>query len=185
MQSNNCSGCQYRLLDLKLCQRELFFDQHCIFHSTELKKKVMHFEQCFSREFSRQQNEPEFNFEGFIFPEFASFKDFIFRKSVLFVNCKFYGNTADFSNTQFKGEKTSFIGCEFHCQKTLFVNTRFQSAQTYFMALKFLGGVVDFSGIKTNHDCYFNKLVFNQTQVKLDLFIKDFLLNAGCKGENQ
>lgn len=51
------------------CERPLYDDKHCIFHSEDIEIKDK-FEDAFWKEFDRQkEQEEEYNFTAFVFPK--------------------------------------------------------------------------------------------------------------------
>ena len=66
------------------CNRDAWAnDEHCIFHSKDIEGKKKVFKYRFWKEFERQKKkEKEYNFVGFIFPDFISFKKRSFRPSM-------------------------------------------------------------------------------------------------------
>ncbi len=62
--------CNYQFSDEKPCGRPLHDNEHCIFHSKDIKGKKENFKYAFWQEFERQKMRIEkYNFRGFVFPD--------------------------------------------------------------------------------------------------------------------
>ncbi|MFC2156154.1 pentapeptide repeat-containing protein, partial [Acidobacteriota bacterium] len=107
--------CKYTRVDYK-CDRILFDDEHCIFHSTDIEGKRDKFTVAFWKEFERQKrDEEEYYFKGFVFPGKISFEKVEFEKyAILFIESKFHGK-ADFGGARFFGY-ADFRGSQFFHQ---------------------------------------------------------------------
>lgn len=94
--------------DDKPCGRYLYDDEHCIFHSKNIKKKKDKFINAFWKEVERQKEHEEiYDFTGFVFPEDISFEGNEFEKDVSFFMAQFSGK-AYFIETKFSGEVNFF-----------------------------------------------------------------------------
>jgi uncharacterized protein YjbI with pentapeptide repeats len=86
------------------CNRPLFDDKHCIFHSKDIEEKKTDFEDAFWKEFEGQKElEEKYDFTGFVFPDDISFEEKIFEKDVSFWKAQFSGE-ANFGEAQFSGK---------------------------------------------------------------------------------
>jgi hypothetical protein len=97
--------CCYRYFT-ETCNRPLYDDEHCIFHSIYIEEKKTEFNDAFWKEIERLK-EKEVYFEGDDLEGFVFSWDISFNKSVNFRNAQFSGN-ADFRKAQF------FITTEFN-----------------------------------------------------------------------
>jgi hypothetical protein len=101
------------------CNRPLYDDNFCIFHSNDIEKKA-EFNKLFSEELERQKKyEKSYNFSGFVFPDSMYFSGFVFDKKT------------DFSTAKFKGEETLFNGAKF-LRDTSFFDVTFQGRASFF-----------------------------------------------------
>ncbi len=93
--------CEFRYLGYK-CDRPLYDDEHCIFHSEDIEGKREKFDEEFKKEFERQKTQEEkYDFNGFVFPNNISFEEIEFEKNVYFLEAQFSG-VANFSKAKFK-----------------------------------------------------------------------------------
>ena len=154
---NQPKKCKEERHDESPCNRPVYDEKHCIFHSEEIEKKRKDFDRAFSKEFDRQKKEDEYyDFKGFIFPDSISFAAIKFDKDVHFDGAQFTGNETCFEMTQFEGNETSFSGAEFKGNKTSFImakfagkiisfeNTQFKGNETFFSEGIFKGEVTSF-----------------------------------------
>ncbi|MBN1883844.1 MAG: hypothetical protein JW885_16900 [Deltaproteobacteria bacterium] len=133
-------------------------DEYCVFHS-RLPDKEEDFINALCDRFieENEENEKKFDFRGFVFPEFFSFKallvqlsiqqeKFIEREEFIFEDANFYGAEffcdADFQGFQFNGngDGTCFIEAKFH-KYADFTKAKFTGSgqATFFFACFFSG----------------------------------------------
>jgi hypothetical protein len=157
-----------KICKIKDCDRDLFDEEHCIFHSKDIEGKKAQFEEEFWKEFERQkENEVKYDFYGFVFPKGISFEKKEFEKNAIFMGAQFSGK-ADFGNAQFCG-KADFIGAQF-AEITSFLEAEF-SGETSFLGTEFsenvtftraqFYGTVDFFQAKFAENVYFCEAQFS------------------------
>ncbi len=144
--------CGFEMANGKPCNRELYDDEHCIFHSKDIEGKKDGFNDLFWKEFERQEKKEEnFDFSGFVFPGDISFKGKKLIKDVYFYGAQFIGE-AGFFEVQFSGD-AGF-------QKAHF------SRRAYFHAAQFSEKVnfykVQFSGVAAFHCTQFSRAALFQ-----------------------
>jgi hypothetical protein len=104
--------CKYPMHDGKPCGRDLYDDEHCIFHSEDIEGKRVEFNEKFWEEFERQKEKEEtYDFTRFVFPDDISFVKKTFEKDVYFNSAKFFGE-AHFVAVKFYGE-ANFLAAQF------------------------------------------------------------------------
>ncbi len=144
---NEPKKCQARRYDNSLCGRLLYDKKHCIYHSEDVKRKKKEFEDAFLKEFERQRKEDKkYDFSGFIFPGYISFKNIKFDKPTYFDRVIFSGKETSFWGAQFSGEDTSFFGTKFSGEETNFSEAQFSGEDTSFNEAKFSGKHTFFDG---------------------------------------
>jgi uncharacterized protein YjbI with pentapeptide repeats len=141
--------------DGKPCGRDLYDDEHCIFHSKDIDGKKDKFNDDFKKEFkSQKEREGPFDFSGFVFPGDIPFAGKVFEKVAYFRGSQFSGmadfigakfsGTADFKLAKFSG-KADFREAQFFGVAD-FIGAKF-SGTAYFRGAQF-SGMADFRGAK-------------------------------------
>lgn len=136
----------------------LMNDEFCIFHSKDIEGKKADFDEKFLKEFERQkENEKEYNFSGFVFPNIRNFERTEFIKKAIFKNAEFFGG-AKFQDTKFS-ENVDFENAKF-----------FGEGEIDFRKSKFFGtvqldnskfwGNVNFHGSKFDEEVAFRHMRF-------------------------
>ena len=171
-------------------------DGLCILHDPNPNKDV---NAVIARVNARLADEREnkLRFDGSVFPEGVSFREFIFRKATSFFEAEFHGKNTSFFGAKFLGETTDFGMCkfldsiefgfcqfrsrfvnfyqaEFHGEKPSFGCARFDCGGTNFGLVKFHQNAdfisAEFYGLRTEfRDCEFHgQAFFTQTQFLCD-----------------
>jgi hypothetical protein len=176
--------CGYKQTIIKTCNRPLYDDKHCIFHSEDIERKKNNFRLDFWKEFERQKEQEEnYDFIGFVFPEDISFEWKVFDKKTDFTRSQFSG-LAHFNYAKFS-EIISFAEAQFSeivafgeaqfLEIVSFAKAQFSKdrSNTFFSDAKF-SGEADFSNAQFFGEADFNNAEFigksNFTYVKF----KDF-----------
>lgn len=195
--------CQSIRHDGSPCNRPLFDNHFCIFHSKEIERKRKEFGIAFWEEFNRQEEKDELlDFSYFIFPEIISFQKKVFDKPVYFKLTDFR-NDVDFSYTEFQKdtffEFTQFsrvanFSMSFFKGNTYFSRVEFFSAARFFNA-QFTKSLqirssnfmkyADFKHAEFFDEAYFESPRFEgKTDFRNAIFYKDLrLLNASFSKE--
>lgn len=135
--------CSYEMESGQLCEKSLYDDEFCIFHSKDSRRKKDEFEDEFWAEYKRQKEDVNtFNFEGFVFAGDISFEGRTFEKDVNFYKTEFSGN-ANFYKTQFS-RKVNFYSAQFF-KNADFTESQFLNAD--FTETEFHGRT-DFSDVQ-------------------------------------
>ena len=149
--------CNYSMHNHKPCGKSLYDNEHCIFHSKDIKGKKTEFNDAFRQEFDRQKaQEDVYDFTGFAFPGEISFDRITFEKKVYFDNSRFSGKVI-FDKAQFPWE-SSFSKIQFS-RGTSFWSTQF-SGRTDFGGCRFYKNA-DFRQVDFSEDASFGKAIFS------------------------
>ena len=195
---NQPKKCQEKRYDGSFCNRILYDEKHCVFHSENIEQKKDDFKKAFWKEFERQKKEDEYyDFKGFIFPDSISFEAKEFSKNVYFdeaqfkgyetcfemtqftgnetsfFRAKFTGNVTSFDETQFTGKMTLFIDVKFTGNTTSFFDAKFTSDVTHFSWTEFTGNVVYFSGAKFTCDVTLHRAIFKNVWGLFESLVKE------------
>ena len=171
---NQPKKCQEKRYDESPCNRPLYDEKHCIFHSEEIEKKKEDFNKAFWKEFERQKKEDKcYDFSRFIFPGSISFDEIEFDKDVYFDGAQFTGEETSFQEAKFTGNWTSFLlakftgnkiyfsGAEFTGKETSFRRAKFTGKKTSFERAQFIGEKTYFIRVKfTGKETYFRRAQF-------------------------
>jgi uncharacterized protein YjbI with pentapeptide repeats len=169
--------CDYKMHNGKSCGRKLYDDEHCIFHSKDIKGKKEKFDDEFWEEFERQKEyEENYDFTGFVFPGDFSFNGKEFEKNVDFMNAQFSGEV-DFKRAQFSG-KADFWSAQF-LGMAYFTFAKFNQ-EAYFRCAQF--SEASFMDAEFLRETYFENAQFSgdtnftytQFSVKADFFRSRF-----------
>lgn len=172
---NQSKKCQVKRYDESLCNRPLYDEKHCIFHSHKFPKVSDGFNKAFWKEFQRQKKEDKcYDFSRFTFLDTMSFKGIKFDKSIylngaifagditIFEFTQFTGEIASFDEVQFKSIRTYFTNAQFMGDLTTFGNTQFTSEITSFIGAQFIGKATLFDETKFKS----KKTLFDYSQFK-------------------
>lgn len=164
--------CQARRYDNKThCERPLYDDYYCKFHSRDVDGKKDKFNEEFNIEFERQKKEDDvFDFSGFIFPDSVSFRREKFNKNIYFKRVEFLGQSTSFQDAEFSGEFIDFRRAKFYGALLDFSSARFSAKEVDF-------GEVEFSSKYTN----FNGILFSGERIH---FIGATFSERGINGTN-
>jgi len=187
--TKNRKVCDVLGRDVSPCERELFDNEHCIFHSKDIERKKAGFNEIFWKEFDRQESEEkQFDFSGFIFPSSIDFSGRKFYMNLDFCEAEFFGDKTSFSKAEFLGDdaifirvnfssnETDFSGAIFKGIETLFLDSKFSGLETYFSAADFLAEDTCFYGVEfSSAATYFSGTEFSS---KLLSFEKSYFENV-------
>jgi uncharacterized protein YjbI with pentapeptide repeats len=174
--------CEYEPFIFKACNRLLYDDEHCVFHSKDIEGKKDKFRGAFWEEFEKQKKEGEvYDFRGFVFPEEIRFEYKVFDKKADFTKAQFSG-LANFNYAKFS-EIVSFQKAQFS-EIVAFGETKFPEivsfaeaqfskdrSNTFFSDAEFPGeadfsnaqffGEADFNNAEFTGKSYFREIKFN------------------------
>ena len=167
-QTRTCKKLRY---DNSRCNRPLYDDKLCIFHSEEIDKKTEEFNKAFWKEFERQKKEDKcYDFSSFIFPDSKSFDKIEFDKDAYFELAQFTGEKTFFREAKFKGKTTSFMDAKFTGNEISFSGAKFTGNVTDFSLAKFTGNMTSFIGAEfTGNETSFSGAIFTGKKTSFEM----------------